>query len=395
MRVYSGTAVSDVSPPASARFRARTPEDYSWCPAWRLALHTPHASPRASLPSRRAGYSSPCLAGTGAVIHGADYRLYEAAAARSLHGDLSSIPRRWPVHTASGTSRGERYLYPPVILWLLVPFTVLPALLWWAIPVLDHRLVGEARSGPAWWAWPVLLVIAVVPDTPTVFLSGNPAMRALAALSLGAVLRSPLLFVLLKPSLFPFACWVWDQRWWLALAAGVVACVPFGAMSARLRSRGRERGGLAQILARRGALDVCATRSVHGDMLSAQRERSPSRAAARRAASGRPRRAAQPLTLDERYMAGRCEQDAKHDEEPRRLREPRPTKLPAIGTRSGLRLLPRLLEPTPGVLTPAARKPRSVSFDPANSPPDPDVLGRVRRRLKWPRASTSRAPGPA
>ena len=50
-------------------------------------------------------------------------------------------------------------------------------------------------------------------------------------MALGVVYYWPSVFVLLKPSLFPFALFGANRRrWWLALAVFVAMCLPFGPM---------------------------------------------------------------------------------------------------------------------------------------------------------------------
>ena len=121
-------------------------------------------------------------------------------------------------------------LYPPVALWLFVPFTVLPAALWWLIP-LAIVVWCLARLRPKPIVWPFLALCVAWPWTVVMIAVGNPIMWAVAAMSLGVVYVGPAVFVLLKPSLFPFALWgMRHRRWWLHLAAFGVLCVPFGAM---------------------------------------------------------------------------------------------------------------------------------------------------------------------
>ncbi len=62
---------------------------------------------------------------------GVDVALYQEAAARWLEGGPFYEPRQLagPYEVAHGD-----ILYPPVGLWLFVPFTVLPLVLWWAVP---------------------------------------------------------------------------------------------------------------------------------------------------------------------------------------------------------------------------------------------------------------------
>ena len=121
-------------------------------------------------------------------------------------------------------------LYPPVALLLFVPFSVLPAVLWWLLPA---AAIGWSlrRLQPTRVAWPMLAACAAWPTTPLKILTGNPVMWAVAALALGVVYAWPSVLVLLKPSLFPFALFGARKRtWWLAAVALVVVSVPFGSL---------------------------------------------------------------------------------------------------------------------------------------------------------------------
>jgi hypothetical protein len=119
-------------------------------------------------------------------------------------------------------------LYPPTILWLLLPFTVLPEPIWWLIPTAIIA-VALVRLRPAPWTWPLLAIIALWPRTPALFFYGNPGMWMVAFICL-ALWRSwagPL--ILLKPSLAPFALLGFGRRsWFIALAIVVAASIPFG-----------------------------------------------------------------------------------------------------------------------------------------------------------------------
>jgi hypothetical protein len=158
---------------------------------------------------------------------GVDYQLYMGAATAWLHGGPFFQPYQlagpYPI------SAGD-ILYPPVALILFVPFTFLPAVLWWLIPG-----VGVAWClyclRPARWAWPLMAACVAWPTTPLKILTGNPVVWAVGALSLGVVYAWPSVLVLIKPSLFPFALFgARSRRWWLAIAVFIVASVPFGSL---------------------------------------------------------------------------------------------------------------------------------------------------------------------
>jgi hypothetical protein len=166
---------------------------------------------------------APSFNGFGSV----DFNLYRDAAQRWLAGGSfypgAQLSGAYPLGMGS-------ILYPPVALWLLIPFTVLPAILWWAIPL---ALTGWGiwRLRPGFVVWPLLALCVAWPPTLVKLATGNPVMWVMAAMTIGVVAVGPAVFVLLKPSLFPFALWGARRRsWWIWMAAFLVASVPFGAM---------------------------------------------------------------------------------------------------------------------------------------------------------------------
>lgn len=121
-------------------------------------------------------------------------------------------------------------LYPPTILYLLLPFTVLPEWLWWVIPlpIIAWTLI---RLRPAPWTWAILAIAALWPRTPALIFYGNPGMWmvALICLALWRPWAGPL--ILLKPSLAPFALLGFGRRsWFVALALVVASAIPFGSL---------------------------------------------------------------------------------------------------------------------------------------------------------------------
>jgi len=152
---------------------------------------------------------------------GVDYDLYMAATRSWLAGDgfylASQLAGPYPV--VHGV-----VLYPPPMLILLVPFTMLPAPLWWAVPnAVILAVVLRHRPSPA--AWLAMAICLWFPITGVRLLHGNPGMWISAALALGTLLGWPSVLVLLKPTLAPFALvGIRRRSWWIALAAlGVVS----------------------------------------------------------------------------------------------------------------------------------------------------------------------------
>ena len=95
-------------------------------------------------------------------------------------------------------------LYPPLALFLFVPFHWLPYPLWWAIPVC---VVGFEvwRFRPAPWAWPLLAFLVFFPKTISETIYGNSDIWVTAMVAGGLLWAWPSVFVLMKPSLLPLA----------------------------------------------------------------------------------------------------------------------------------------------------------------------------------------------
>lgn len=162
---------------------------------------------------------------------GVDFQLYRDVAARWFAGGSFFEPYQLagPYQISAGD-----ILYPPVGLWLFVPFTFLPAVLaaglWWVFPLgITAWTIVRLRPGPR--SWPLIALCLAWPTTPLKIWTGNPVIWAMAAVALGTIYRWPSVFALLKPSLFPFALFGANGRsWWLALAVFVGLSLPFGSM---------------------------------------------------------------------------------------------------------------------------------------------------------------------
>jgi hypothetical protein len=158
---------------------------------------------------------------------GGDFAVYGNAAARWLSGGGFYEPWQLTAHYAIWAG-GSPILYPPVLLLLLVPFTVLPGFLWWAIPA---AMISWAiwRLRPAPWSWPLIAACLAWPPTLTMAAHGNPVIWAVAFLAIGCVTAGPAVLVLLKPSLAPFALVGANRRrWWTALGLFTLVSLPFG-----------------------------------------------------------------------------------------------------------------------------------------------------------------------
>lgn len=155
---------------------------------------------------------------------GQDLTLYTDATKRWLDGGPF-----YPAYQVQGpyVIGPGAVLYPPSTIPLFAAFTVLPAVLFWVIPL---TVIGAVviHHRPKVWAWPLMAACLVPPTVVPMLIHGNPFMWVAAAVSLGTVYGWPAVFVLLKPSLFPFALIGVRQRtWWVALGLCALVALAF------------------------------------------------------------------------------------------------------------------------------------------------------------------------
>lgn len=137
---------------------------------------------------------------------GSDYHLYTTAAARWLAGGGFYHPYQLSGPYIIGDHIGGNgpILYPPTMLLLFVPFTVLPWILWWAIPIgVTAWVVRHHRPRPL--VWPVLAFLVAFPTTLSAIETGNPTLWFTMALALGTVYGWPAILLVLKPTIAPLA----------------------------------------------------------------------------------------------------------------------------------------------------------------------------------------------
>jgi hypothetical protein len=117
-------------------------------------------------------------------------------------------------------------LYPPVALFLFLPFLWLPAALWWAIP-LSVIVWSVVRWRPAMWVWPFLAVMVWWPRTQSIIVWGNTGMWIAAFLALALRYRWAGALILIKPSLALFALvGVRSRGWWVVATAAAALSLP-------------------------------------------------------------------------------------------------------------------------------------------------------------------------
>lgn len=158
---------------------------------------------------------------------GVDFHQYQGHVERWLTTGQFYLPRQLagPTQVMDGDP-----LYPPIALYLLVPFHWLPEILWW-VPPLAVLVYAVARFRPRMWTWPLIAAALAYPRSEAMIFYGNPGMWINAAIAAGLLWGWPAAFVLVKPSLGPFALvGIRHRSWWLALAVLAVAAIPFGTL---------------------------------------------------------------------------------------------------------------------------------------------------------------------
>lgn len=120
------------------------------------------------------------------------------------------------------------FLHPPISLPFFVPWLVLPAILWWAIPLgITTALVAAWRPAP--WTWPLIAFGLGQPPFHQALLWGNSNLWVMAALGLGLVAGWPAALISIKPSLAFLALVGFRRRsWWVLTGALAFASLPFG-----------------------------------------------------------------------------------------------------------------------------------------------------------------------
>jgi hypothetical protein len=160
-------------------------------------------------------------AGRGAL--GIDYGIYMDATHRWLAGGGWYLPAQL---SGPYTVAIPDVLYPPTLLWLLVPFSFLPPLAWYTVPV-GLAAFALRRLRPGFWALVGIVGLLAWPYTWLEVMKGNPVIWVVALTLLGIAYGWGGAFVLLKPSLFPFALLgIRDRRWWLAVGLLALLSVP-------------------------------------------------------------------------------------------------------------------------------------------------------------------------
>lgn len=170
---------------------------------------------------------------------GLDFNQYVEGARRWVE---TGSPYLAPEVAAPFEFGAQTFLHPPIALLLFAPFLVLPAFLYWLIPIAGTAAIIAAWR-PALWTWPVIALLLNWPRFGGAVVVGNSDLWVALFLAAGLRFGWPVLLLVLKPSLVPFAIVelaalvradaVPTHRWAkisLAAAVLVLAAVPFGTL---------------------------------------------------------------------------------------------------------------------------------------------------------------------
>lgn len=122
----------------------------------------------------------------------------------------------------------DSFIHPPVAVLLFLPFAVLPAILWWVIP-LGVTAWSVVRLRPAPWAWPVMAACLLWPRTAGILIAGNTDMWVAAAVALTLATGIPAsVLIVMKSSYLPLALVGANRReWWIAGIGVAIVCLLF------------------------------------------------------------------------------------------------------------------------------------------------------------------------
>jgi hypothetical protein len=108
-------------------------------------------------------------------------------------------------------------LYPPIVGPVFAVWRVLPAVLWWAIPlaVLGYAVV---HWRPSVWAWPIMLATLIWPNTADAIWAGSSTLWIVAGVAGGLLWGWPAAIIAFKPSFAPFILiGIRRRSWWIAV----------------------------------------------------------------------------------------------------------------------------------------------------------------------------------
>lgn len=175
--------------------------------------------------------------GLMSAYHGWDFRHYMDATRRWVETGTPYL-----ANEVAGPFQFSElsFIHPPIALLLFVPFLVLPAALFWVIPLAGTAAIIAAWR-PARWTWPIMVGLLIWPRFGGAVIVGNTDLWIALFLAAGLRYGWPALLLVIKPSIAPFALLelaallrvdaVPRRRWTtIAIAAAllILLAVPFG-----------------------------------------------------------------------------------------------------------------------------------------------------------------------
>lgn len=123
----------------------------------------------------------------------------------------------------------DSFIHPPVAVILFAPFIVLPAVLWWAIPI-GLTAWSVIRLRPSAWSWPLMAACLLWPRTDGILIAGNTDMWVAAAVGVSLAFGVPApVLVVMKPSYLPLALiGLRRPAWWVVGIVVAIICLLFG-----------------------------------------------------------------------------------------------------------------------------------------------------------------------
>jgi hypothetical protein len=125
----------------------------------------------------------------------------------------------------------DSFIHPPVALLLFVPFIVLPAPLWWLIPI-GLTVAAIVRLRPSVWTLPVMAACLLWPRTGGILIAGNTDMWVAAAMGVTLAWSVPAsVLLVMKPSYLPLAIiGITWRSWWVAVVVVGAVCLLFAGL---------------------------------------------------------------------------------------------------------------------------------------------------------------------
>jgi hypothetical protein len=168
----------------------------------------------------------PAVLTPGSHSLGLDFQIYQDRARDFVAGQGFYLPMQTAGPYAISPTVSVS-LYPPTLLYALLPTLVLPPVVWWSPLIVLAFAIWRHR--PAGWALFLIVLAFCWPRTWQAIVFGNPVIWGVGAIAAGTIWGWPFVGAFVKPVLAPLALIGCRRRsWWLALLVAVLLSVPLG-----------------------------------------------------------------------------------------------------------------------------------------------------------------------